>query len=147
MIILILIGIFSVATFYNLLKYIEIKSKANLIIADYISFAIVIILIAFLFIKVLNNNIYNYILAIVFLLYTISGVISKGYDKSGVYNNGHITFLVKYTKWRELKEIKLEYNKDGFVDVFFATDTRAFRHRYKEEQEKVFLRLKRDLKI
>lgn len=143
----VLIGIFALATVYNLFRYINILVMAKIKNTEIISLAAIIAIIILLFYKYLDPNIYNYLLATIFILYSISGIIANGYNKKGVFAHGHITFLSKMTKWKDITEINLEYNADNFVDVIFVTKTRVIRHRYDESSEAAFLKIKKDLKI
>lgn len=144
---LILITIFALAQLYNMRKYSDILVKAKIKKTEIISLMIILIIIALLLSRFLYLNTINVILAIVFFFYSVSGIMSNGYNKKGVYAHGHITFLSKMTKWKDITEINLEYNEDKFVDVVFVTKTRAIRHRYDENSEAAFIKIKKDLKI
>lgn len=147
MIQIILMIIFGAITIYNLVRFSEIIVRAKITLADIISIIVIIFLIYILFRNFLALNIYNYLLATVFLLYAVSGILVKGYNKRGVFDFWKLTHLARFTKWNKIDDIKFEYLKDNSIDVIFVTKTRVIRHRYDEKLEKEFIKLKKHLKI
>lgn len=144
---IICIIIFSIIIIYNIMQYVKIIVKSDFVKTDYISLFIVIFSLFMIYIKILDNNILNILLIAVFLLYTISGYLNRGFDKKGIYDYSHITFLAKFVKWSEIKEIKIEYPEDNKIDVLFVTNTKAFKHRYDEKLEEFFRKIKKKFKI
>ncbi|MFM1582796.1 hypothetical protein, partial [Helcococcus ovis] len=92
-------------------------------------------------------NFYNYILAILLLLFAISGIISKGFNRRGIITTGNITFLAKFIRWDSVKNMELTYLSEGYVDLILSTDTFALKHRYPEEYEELLLKIKKELKL
>ncbi|MGY3776598.1 hypothetical protein [Helcococcus sueciensis] len=139
--------IFASITIYNLSKYSDILIRAKFTIADIISLIIVLILIFVAFKSIIEKNAINYSLAIVFFLYTISGIIVRGYNKGGVYDFGRLTHIAKFTKWNQVDSIKFEYFAKDAIDVIFVTKTKAIRHRYDEKYEDSIVKIKKELNI
>ena len=143
----IFIIIMSLGTIYNLIKRTELMYHAKVTVSNYISIGIMIIALLYLNIYVLDYNLMNYLASITMILFTYSGMISRGFNRRGIYNTSFITFLAKFSPWKDVKNIDIEYNADNYIDIVIATDLRAFRQRYKEENEETIRKIKKDLKI
>lgn len=139
--------IFGSISIYNLSKYTDIIVRAKITIADIISLVLVLGLIYIAFNFILEHNFLNYTLAVVFFLYTVSGIIVRGYNKRGVYDFGNITHIAKFTKWNQVDSIKFEYFAKDAIDVIFVTKIRAIRHRYDEIYENSIVKIKKELNI
>ncbi|MFM1538748.1 hypothetical protein [Helcococcus bovis] len=146
MIIIILIIFLSIGIVYNLVKYVDIQYKTAITKSNYISFLIMAILL-FVAISFTSYNFYNYILGILLLLFAISGIISKGFNRRGIITTGNITFLAKFISWDKVKTMELTYLSDNYVDLILSTDTLALKHRYPEEYEELLLKIKKELKL
>ena len=132
---------------YNLIKRTEVEYRVifrkSYIVSAIITFTLLMILCS----VILEYNIQNYLLAIVFMIYTISGYIVRGFNKRGLYHINEITNTAKFTKWQDIKAINIAYNEEDFIDVTFLTGIKSINHRYKEEVEKVLIKVKSDLNI
>lgn len=146
MIIIILIIFLSIGIVYNLVKYVDIQYRTAITKSNYISFLIMAILL-FVAISFASYNFYNYILGILLLLFAISGIISKGFNRRGIITTGNITFLAKFISWDKVKNMELTYLSDNYVDLILSTDTLALKHRYPEEYEELLLKIKKELKL
>ncbi|MFM1524915.1 MULTISPECIES: hypothetical protein [Helcococcus] len=146
MIIIILIIFLSIGIVYNLVKYVDIQYRTAITKSNYISFLIMAILL-FVAISFTSYNFYNYILGILLLLFAISGIISKGFNRRGIITTGNITFLAKFISWDKVKTMELTYLSDNYVDLILSTDTLALKHRYPEEYEELLLKIKKELKL
>lgn len=144
---IVLMIIFGAITIYNLSKYTDIIVRAKITIADIISLIIVLVLLYIAFNSILEHNILNYALVIIFFLYTVSGIIVRGYNKRGIYDFGKITHIAKFTKWNQVDSIKFEYFAKDAIDVIFVTKIRAIRHRYDEKYENSIVKIKKELNV
>lgn len=144
---IVLMIIFAAITIYNLSKYTDIIVRAKITIADIISLIIVLILVYIVFNNILEQNILNYALGVVFFLYTVSGIIVRGYNKLGIYDFGKITHIAKFTKWNQVNSIEFEYFAKDAIDVIFVTKLKAIRHRYDEKNENSIAKIKKELKV
>lgn len=147
MIYIILIVLFAFLTMYNLVKRTELLYKIQIRWTHMIAFIITAILLFFICYFILPYNIYNYLVAIVFLLYTFSGLICRGFNKKGVYNVNEITNLSRFVKWQDVQAINIAYNEEEYFDVTFVSGIRSFEHRYSNDVEQVLLKVKSDLNI
>ncbi|MFM1540374.1 hypothetical protein [Helcococcus ovis] len=146
MIYIVLILFLSIGIVYNLVKYVDIQYRTAITKSNYISFITMAILL-FVVISFARYNFYNYILAILLLLFSISGIISKGFNRRGIITTGNITFLAKFIRWDSVKNMELTYLSEGYVDLILSTDTFALKHRYPEEYEELLLKIKKELKL
>lgn len=144
---LVLITILAFIGMYNLIKYIDIKIKAQIETAHIVAFVIVLAILFASFIFIFHVNIANYLLALVFVLYYVSSIMARGINKYGIYDKSFIIGLARLSKWNEVDEMKFEYNADNYIDVVFVTKKRVIRQRFDESYESSFLKIKKDLKI
>ncbi len=144
---IVLMIILGAITIYNLLKYTDIIVRAKISVSDIISLIIILVLIYITFNSILEHNILNYSLAVIFFLYTFSGILVRGYNKHGIYDFGKISHIAKFTKWNQVDSIKFEYFAKDAIDVIFVTKIRAIRHRYDEKHENSIVKIKKELNV
>lgn len=140
------IVILSIATIYNLTKYLDIMYKA-FITKSNITAMIILTGIVFVLSTANGFDIRTFTLGILIILYSISGIIVKGFNRRGITTTGTFTFLAKYIKWKEVVAMEITYLKDGYVDLTITDNKRAFNHRYKEEYDVVIMKIKKELKL
>ncbi|EHR32682.1 hypothetical protein ACWOAQ_08835 [Helcococcus kunzii] len=141
-----LIFAFSAAIIYNISKYVDLLYKAYITKANITAMIITVGIISVIIVQ--NNFNLSYIIfGVLIILYTISGMIVKGFNRTGITTTGTFTFLAKYIKWKDVKAMDITYLKDGYVDLTITDNNRAFNHRYKEELDVVLLKIKKELKL
>lgn len=138
--------VLAAATIYNLSKYVELEIKAKLSFDNYVSMTAVIAILAVL-IRQWGFIFQNIMLAILLILYSISGILVKGFNRKGITTTSAFTFLAKYIKWTDVIDMTLEFPVEDAVDLTVMTNTKAFTHRYDEKYEKTILTIKKDLKM
>lgn len=143
----ILIILLSIATIYNLVKRTDLIYNTIMKRTDLIALTITSILLFILCYFILPYNLNSYFVAIAFMLFTISSHLVRGFNKKGVYNINEIVTIARFIKWQDIKAINIAYNEKEYIDVTFVTDFRSFEHRYKNEIEKILIKVKVDLKI
>lgn len=141
-----LIFAFTIAIVYNISKYVDLIYKAYITKANITAMIITIAIISVIIVQNKFNLSYI-IIGILITLYSVSGMIVKGFNRKGITTTGTITFLAKYIKWKDVKAMDITYLKDGFVDLTITDNNRAFNHRYKEDLDVVLLKIKKELKL
>lgn len=141
-----LIFAFTIAIVYNISKYVDLLYKAHISIANIIAIIITTLAVSYKIVQTKFDLSYV-ILGTLLILYIISGVIVKGFNRTGITTTGTFTFLAKYIKWKDVKAMDITYLKDGFVDLTITDNNRAFNHRYKEELDAVLFKIKKELKL
>lgn len=142
-----LIVCFTFIAIYNLNYYVNLKIRASLELSHLIAFIIMLVLIGISFIYILERNLANYGLALVFVIYYLSSILARGLVNKGVVEKSFILSIAKLNKWADVQEMKFEYNKDDKIDVIFVTKRKAIRQSYDDKYEVNFIKIKKKLKI
>ena len=142
-----LIVCFTFIAIYNLNYYVNLKIRASLESSHLIAFVIMLVLIGISFIYILERNLANYGLAIVFVIYYLSSILARGLVNKGVVEKSFILSIARLNKWADVQEMKFEYNKDDKIDVIFVTKRKAIRQSYDDKYEANFIKIKKKLKI
>lgn len=142
-----LIICFTLIAIYNLNYYVNLKIKASVELSHFVAFVIMLILIGLAFLLILERNLANYGLALVFVIYYLTSMLTRGLVNKGVVEKSFIFAIARLNKWTDIQEMKFEYNKDGKIDLIFVTKCRVIRQRYDDRYEGNFIKIKKKLKI
>ncbi|MPW25505.1 hypothetical protein GC105_06860 [Alkalibaculum sp. M08DMB] len=80
----------------------------------------------FCFIAYIGGNLWShYILALLAAVFIISGVVGEGIHKKGIYYRpmGHAALLIRLAKWEDIKDIKIDINKNKLHSFRYKTTT------------------------
>ncbi|ABR48409.1 hypothetical protein Amet_2251 [Alkaliphilus metalliredigens QYMF] len=90
----------------------------------------------FCFIAYIGGNLWNYyMLALVAAVFIISGVVGEGIHKKGIYYRpiGQAALLIRLAKWEDVKDIKIDTNKNKLQSFKLKTTTIYPGHYYSPE--------------
>lgn len=142
-----LIILLSIGTIYNLIKRTEIEYFAEVTIGHYLSIIFLIFILLYLNIYIFKYNFNNYLVSLTYIIYNFSAILSRGFNRKGIYNMSFLITRTKFYPWNIVKALKLNYLRKSGIDVDIVFDVRVFNHRYSDDYEKILLKIKKDLKI
>ncbi len=80
-----------------------------------------------------GNTWYNYILALSASIFLISGTLSQGFNEKGIYYLYGRGILVRLAKWEDIKDIKIDRNKNKLLSFKLKTLTMIVNQYYGSE--------------
>ena len=78
-----------------------------------------------------GNTWYNYILSLSASIFLISGTLSQGFNKRGIYYLYGRGILVRLAKWEDIKDIKLDENENKLKSFKLKTLTMIVNQYYR----------------
>lgn len=117
-----LLSSFVAGSVYNLIK----RKQCNYNVRIRRSMIITLIfatLVFFTITYIAGNTWYNYILSFSASIFLISGTLSQGFNEKGIYYLYGRGILVRLAKWEDIKDIKLDENKDKLKSFKLKTLT------------------------
>ncbi len=80
-----------------------------------------------------GNTWYNYILSLSASIFLISGTLSQGFNRRGIYYLYGRGILVRLAKWEDIKDIKIDRNKNKLLSFKLKTLTMIVNQYYGSE--------------